>query len=172
VAILLVCPKCNSENTQKLTLAINEDPKSLAGGPATFILGNLAAPLVGFLLGIAVVVILGYMFGVTGVILGVILTVVGIFYLRKLFMHMYKPKLAALPKAMKQNGYLCNRCGATFIPGQDSSELSHETLAVPQVAANATTQPTTPAPQRFCTKCGTGLVPGSKFCVSCGNAAG
>jgi RNase P subunit RPR2 len=169
VAISLACPKCNSENTQKLTLAIKEDPKSLAGGPATFLLGNLAAPLVGFLFGVLVVVILGSMFGMTGGIVGVILTIIGIFYLRKLFMHMYKPKLDALPKAMKQNGYLCNRCGATFIPGQDSSELSHETLAMAQAAANATTtQPTRRAPQGFCAKCGTGLVPGSKFCVSCG----
>jgi len=49
---------------------------------------------------------------------------------------------------------------------------AYETMATAQAAANATaTQPTARAFQGFCTKCGTGLVPGSRFCMSCGKEA-
>jgi hypothetical protein len=102
----------------KLTLAIDEDPKSLAGGPATFLLGNLIAPILGGLFGLLAILILASLFGNGGLIFGFIVMIVAIFYVRKWMMHMYKPKLSALPKEMKQNGYLCNRCAATFIPGR------------------------------------------------------
>ncbi len=49
---------------------------------------------------------------------------------------------------------------------------NYQTLAMAQAAANATaTQPTARAFQSFCTKCGTGLVPGSRSCMSCGKEA-
>ncbi len=49
---------------------------------------------------------------------------------------------------------------------------AYETLGTAQAAADSTaTQPTTPAFQGFCTQCGTGLVPGSRFCMSCGKEA-
>ncbi len=48
----------------------------------------------------------------------------------------------------------------------------YQRLAMAQAAANATaTQPTIRAFQSFCTKCGTGLAPGSRFCMSCGKEA-
>ena len=59
--------------------------------------------------------------------------------------------------------------GVTSSTGQYGA---YETLARAQAAANAnTTQPTIRAFQGFCTKCGTGLVPGSRFCMSCGKEA-
>jgi uncharacterized membrane protein YhaH (DUF805 family) len=56
--------------------------------------------------------------------------------------------------------------GVTSAAGQYGA---YEKLAMAQAAANATTtQPTIRAFEGFCTKCGTGLVPGSRFCMSCG----
>jgi uncharacterized membrane protein YhaH (DUF805 family) len=64
------------------------------------------------------------------------------------------------------NRYGPNPKGVTSSAGQYAP---YQTLAMAQAAANATAaQSTIRASQGFCTKCGTGLVPGSRFCMSCG----
>ena len=67
------------------------------------------------------------------------------------------------------NRYGPNPKGVASSAGQYGA---YETLAMAQAAANATaTQPAIKAFQGFCTRCGTGLVPGSRFCMSCGQQA-
>jgi len=67
------------------------------------------------------------------------------------------------------NRYGPNPKGVTSSAGQ---YRAYETLAMVQATANATTtQPTGWASQGFCTKCGTGLGPGSRFCMACGKEA-
>ncbi|MGA2369285.1 MAG: DUF805 domain-containing protein [Candidatus Korobacteraceae bacterium] len=67
------------------------------------------------------------------------------------------------------NRYGPNPKGVTSSAGQYAP---YQSLAMAQAAANAAkAQPTIRAFQGFCTNCGTGLVPGSRFCMSCGKEA-
>ena len=112
----LSCPKCNSEETQKLTLAMSQGGVTEKGAQMGMTYGlNFMLPA----FTVVIAILMGIMFAMANPILGLLAfggVIYGGFFLRTKLKNKAKPKYADLPANMKQNGYQCNRCEHLFIP--------------------------------------------------------
>jgi len=112
----LSCPKCKSEDTQKLTMVTSATGlfgKILRFG-AVYVY-NLWIPLASVFFGIA----FGIAFGLFNVFLGFIAfvgTLTAGFFARKWVKAKTRSQFADLSDNMKQNGFQCQRCEHLFIP--------------------------------------------------------
>jgi len=112
----LTCPKCSSEDTQKLSLVMSQGGVAEKGAKLGASYGlNILLPLMTVIFSI----LIGVMFGLFNPLLGLI-AFVGVLFggytLRKWLKAKVKSKYADLPAQMKQNGFQCNRCEHLFIP--------------------------------------------------------
>lgn len=111
----LSCPKCKSEDTQKLTMVTD---KGLFGKMLRFgavYVYNVWIPVASVFFGIA----FGIVFGLSNEYLGVFAfvgTLVAGFFARKWVKAKTRSKYADLSDNMKQNGFQCKRCEHLFIP--------------------------------------------------------
>lgn len=112
----LTCPKCGSENTQKLSLVMSQ------GGTAEKAAKFGSAYVLNFVIPVLTVFaafLLGAMFGILNMAVGA-LAFGGVLYggytLRKRLKAKAKSKYEDLPAQMKENGFQCNRCEHLFIP--------------------------------------------------------
>jgi hypothetical protein len=110
------CPKCGSQDTQKLTLAMNQG--GLMEKAAKFgivYVYNIWIPVVAILFG----VLFGIVFAMLNGYLG-FLVFVGILYAgylaRAWVKAKSKSKYSELPAEIRQNGFQCQRCENTFLP--------------------------------------------------------
>jgi hypothetical protein len=112
----LSCPKCSSDDTQKLSLVMSQGGVQEKGAQLGMSYGlNFMLPAFAVLIAI----LLGIMFAMANPIVGLIVfggVLYGGFALRKKLKNKTKSKFADLPDAMKQNGFRCNRCEHLFIP--------------------------------------------------------
>jgi hypothetical protein len=112
----LSCPKCKSEDTQKLTMVASASGlfgKILRFG-AVYVY-NIWIPLASVFFGIA----FGIAFGLFNEYLGFFAfagTLVAGFFARKWVKAKTRSKFADLSDNMKQNGFQCKRCEHLFIP--------------------------------------------------------
>jgi hypothetical protein len=100
----LTCPKCKSEDTQKLTMVTD---KGLFGKFMRFgavYIYNLWIPLASVFFGIAFGIVFAMFNGYLG------------FFARKWVKAKTRSKFADLSDNMKQNGFQCKRCEHLFIP--------------------------------------------------------
>lgn len=112
----LTCPKCKSQDTQKLTMVTSASGlfgKMLRFG-AVYVYNvwiPVASVFFGILFGIAFGLFNGYLgfFAFVG-------TLVAGFFARKWVKSKTRPKFANLSDNMKQNGFQCQRCEHLFIP--------------------------------------------------------
>lgn len=112
----LNCPKCNSEDTQKLSLVMNQggmSEKSARLGAAYGL--NIMLPLMTLVVG----ALIGVMFALFNGLLG-LLAFVGVLFggytLRKWLKTKMKSGYSDLSADMKQRGFQCNRCEHLFVP--------------------------------------------------------
>lgn len=112
----LNCPKCSSEDTQKLSLVMSQGGMAEKGAKLGAAYGlNILLPLMTVIFSI----LIGVMFALFHIVLGLAAFVgvlFGGFALRKWLKAKAKSKYADLPAQMKQNGFQCNRCEHLFIP--------------------------------------------------------
>jgi hypothetical protein len=112
----LKCPKCASENTQRLALAMEQGGAVEKSAKLHSKFGaNLAVPAATFLF----VVIIGVPALAMSPLVGVIVIagiIYGGFLLRKKLAGVARSPYAAVSPEMRQNGFLCNRCGNQFVP--------------------------------------------------------
>ncbi len=112
----LTCPKCNSEDTQKLSLVMNQGGMAEKGAKFGVAYGlNIMLPLFTFL----VALLFALMFAFIHILLGLIAFVAVVFAgftLRKWLKAKAKSKYADLSAQMKSSGFQCNRCEHLFIP--------------------------------------------------------
>ena len=112
----LNCPKCNSEDTQKLSLVMTKGGTVETGAKLVFgYVTNIFIPI----LTVGISITFGIIFGLFNIVLGLI-AFVGVLFggytLRKWVKGRAKSKYADLPAQMKQSGFQCNRCEHLFIP--------------------------------------------------------
>ena len=112
----LNCPKCSSEDTQKLSLVMSQGGVAEKGVQLGTSYGlNILLPLMTLIFSF----LIGVMFGLFHPVLG-LMAFVGVLFcgyaLRKWLKAKTKPKYADLPAQMKQSGFQCNRCAHLFIP--------------------------------------------------------
>ena len=112
----LNCPKCGSQDTQKLSLVMNqggvaEKGAKLGAAYVTNIWIPVATVFFAIFAGIVFAMINGYV-GLA-VFAGVLY---GGYAGRKWFKAKTKSKFADLSANMKDNGFQCNRCAHMFIP--------------------------------------------------------
>lgn len=112
----LKCPKCSSEETQKLSLVMSQGGTMEKGAQLGTSYGlNILLPLMTVIFAI----LIGIMFAMAQPLLGLLAfagVLFGGFTLRKRLKAKTKSKYADLPAQMKQNGFQCNRCEHLFIP--------------------------------------------------------
>ena len=112
----LNCPKCSSQDTQKLTLVMNKGGMAEKGARfgAAYV-ANIWIPVATVFFAIAFGIVFAMANGYVG-----FLAFVGILYAgyagRKLFKAKTKSKFADMSAQMKANGFQCNRCEHVFIP--------------------------------------------------------
>jgi ribose/xylose/arabinose/galactoside ABC-type transport system permease subunit len=112
----LACPKCKSEDTQKLTMVTSAT--GLLGKILRFgvvYVYNIWIPVASVFFGIA----FGIVFGLFNEYLGFFAfvgTLVAGFFARKWVKAKTRSKHADLSDNMKQNGFQCKRCEHFFIP--------------------------------------------------------
>jgi hypothetical protein len=113
----LSCPKCNSEDTRKLTLVMSEGGSMEKGAQLGMSYGlNIMLPVMSVIIGLLMGLLFGLMFGSVVGLIAFAGTVYGGFALRKRLKAKTKPKYADLPVQMKERGFQCNRCEHLFIP--------------------------------------------------------
>ena len=112
----LTCPKCSSEDTQKLSLVMSQGGVAEKGAQLGASYGlNIMLPAMTVIFSI----LIGIMFAMANPILGLIAfggVLFGGYTLRKRLKIKTKPKYADLSPQMKQSGFQCNRCENLFIP--------------------------------------------------------
>jgi hypothetical protein len=112
----LACPKCKSEDTQKITMVASAT--GLFGKILRFgvvYVYNLWIPLASVFFGIA----FGIVFGLFNEYLGFLAfagTLTAGFFARKWVKAKTRSKFADLSENMKRNGFQCKRCEHLFIP--------------------------------------------------------
>jgi hypothetical protein len=111
----LTCPKCKSQDTQKLTMSLDN---SLFGKVMRFgavYVYNVWIPVASVFFGIA----FGIVFGLANGYLGFFAfagTLTAGFFARKWVKAKTRSKQSDLSDNMKQNGFQCKRCEHLFIP--------------------------------------------------------
>lgn len=112
----LTCPKCSSENTQKLTLVMNKGGLIAKGARfgAVYIY-NVWIPLATVLGSIAFGIVFAMFNGYLGLLVFVGILFAG-YAARKWLKGKTRSKFADVSDNMKQNGFQCNRCEHLFIP--------------------------------------------------------
>lgn len=111
----LACPKCKSEDTQKLTMVTD---KGLFGKILRFgaiYVYNIWIPVASVFFGIMFGIVFGLFNGYLG-LFAFLGTLVAGFFARKWVKAKTKSKHADLSDNMKQNGFQCMRCEHLFIP--------------------------------------------------------
>lgn len=112
----LKCPKCSSENTQRLALALEQGGALEKSAKLHSSFGaNLAVPAATLLF----VIIIGIPALAMSPLVGVVVIagiIFGGFLLRKKVAGVAKSPYTDLTPDMRQNGFLCNRCGNQFVP--------------------------------------------------------
>ncbi len=110
------CPKCSSEDTQKLSLVMSQGGVAEKGAQLGTSYGlNILLPAMTVVVGI----LIGIMFAMANPLVGLIAfggVVYGGFALRKRLKEKTKSKYADLSPQMKNSGFQCNRCEHQFIP--------------------------------------------------------
>jgi ribose/xylose/arabinose/galactoside ABC-type transport system permease subunit len=112
----LSCPKCKSEDTQKLTMVASAT--GLFGLILRFgavYVYNIWIPLASVFFGIAFGIVFGLFSGYLG-FLAFVGTLTAGFFARKWVKAKTRSKFADLSDNMKQNGFQCHRCEHLFIP--------------------------------------------------------
>jgi len=112
----LNCPSCGSQDTQKLTLAMDKGGVMEKGAKfGVFYFANVWVPFVTFLVAVMFAIIFAFIHWTLA--LAAFAGVCFLGYLaRKWVKNKGKSKYDNLPVAMKQSGFQCNRCAHTFIP--------------------------------------------------------
>jgi|SRR3990172_5147927 len=112
----LACPKCGTEDTQKLSLAMSQGGVSEKGAQLGMAYGaNIMIPVMTFV----IAGLVGFMFMLFNVVLGILAwaaTMYGGFKVRAYMKAKTKHKYADVSPQMKQDGFLCKRCENIFIP--------------------------------------------------------
>jgi hypothetical protein len=112
----LNCPKCGSEDTQKLTLAMDKGGVLEKGAKfGAFYVYNIWIPLITVLAAIMFGVVFAMWNGYLGLIAFAAILYAG-WTARKWVKEKTKSKFADVPVQMKQNGFQCNRCENMFLP--------------------------------------------------------
>ena len=112
----LNCPKCGSEDTQKLTLAMNKGGLVEKGAKfgAAYV-ANIWIPVATVFFGFLFAIVFAMWNGYLG-----LAVFAGFLYAgytgRKWVKAKTKSKYADLPVQMKQDGFQCNRCENLFVP--------------------------------------------------------
>ena len=112
----LTCPKCNSGDTQKITMVASASGllgKILRFG-AVYVY-NLWIPVASVFFGIAFGIVFAMFNGYLGFFVFAATLTAG-FFARKWVKKMTRSKFADLSDNMKQNGFQCQRCEHLFIP--------------------------------------------------------
>jgi hypothetical protein len=112
----LKCPKCSSEETQKLTLVMDAGGVREKGSQLHLSTGaNITVPTATVLFAL----VIGIPVAMASPLFG-LLVVAGIVYggyaLRKKLKNTAKSQYADLSPEMKHNGFECKRCANLFIP--------------------------------------------------------
>ncbi len=110
------CPKCKSQDTQKLTMVMSTSGlfgKILRFG-AVYVY-NLWIPVASVFFGIAFGIVFGLFNGYLG-FFAFASTLVAGFFARKWVKAKTRSKFADLSDNMNQNGFQCKRCEHLFIP--------------------------------------------------------
>jgi threonine/homoserine/homoserine lactone efflux protein len=112
----LNCPKCNSADTQKLSLVMSQGAMTEKGTRLGIAYGiNVMLPLVTLL----IAALMGIVFALIHALLGLVvfLGTLGVgFMLWKWLRAKTRPQYSDLPADMKANGFRCNRCEHLFLP--------------------------------------------------------
>ena len=112
----LNCPKCSSEDTQKLSLVMSQGGVAEKGAQLGASYGlNIMLPAMTVVVGI----LIGVMFAMANPLLGLAAfggVLYGGYTLRKRLKLKTKSKYADLSPQMKQSGFQCNRCEHLFMP--------------------------------------------------------
>jgi ribose/xylose/arabinose/galactoside ABC-type transport system permease subunit len=111
----LTCPKCNSQETQKLSMVMY---KGLFGKLMRFgivFVYNLWIPVASVFFGVMFGIVFGLVDGYLG-LFAFLATLVAGFFSRRWVKAKAKSKYADLSDNMKQNGFQCQRCEHLFIP--------------------------------------------------------
>jgi hypothetical protein len=111
----LTCPKCKSQDTQKLTMSSDN---TLFGKIMRFgavYVYNVWIPVASVFFGIAFGIVFGLFNGYLG-FFAFAGTLVAGFFARKWVKAKTRSKFADLSDNMKQNGFQCKRCEHRFIP--------------------------------------------------------
>ena len=115
------CPKCGTEDTKKLSLVMSQGGMTEKSAQLGVSYGaNIMIPVMTFV----VAGLVGLMFVLMWWPLGIAAwagTMWGGFKLRDYMKAKTKSKYADLAPAMKQDGFLCNRCEHMFIPAGSAS---------------------------------------------------
>ena len=112
----LTCPKCKSEDTQKITMVASASGlfgKILRFG-AVYVY-NIWIPVASVFFGIAFGIVFGLFNGYLG-FFAFAGTLTAGFFARKWVKAKTRSKFADLSDNMKQNGFQCKRCEHLFIP--------------------------------------------------------
>jgi len=112
----LSCPKCKSEDTQKLTMVMSAS--GLFGKILRFgsvYVYNVWIPVASVFFGIAFGIVFGLFNGYLG-FFAFAGTLVAGFFARKWVKAKTRSKFADLSDNMRQNGFQCKRCEHLFIP--------------------------------------------------------
>jgi hypothetical protein len=116
----LNCPKCGSENTQKLSLVMNKGGMMEKGARFGVVyIYNVWIPLATVLGAIAFGIVFAMLSGYLGFLMFVGILVGG-YFARKWVKAKTRSKFADVSPEMKANGFQCNRCENLFIPAADA----------------------------------------------------
>jgi hypothetical protein len=112
------CPKCGSENTQKLSLVMNKGGIAEKGAKfgAAYVY-NVWIPVASVVGAIAFGIVFAMFNGYLGFLMFVGVLVGG-YYARNWVKAKTRSKFADVSANMKANGFQCNRCENMFIPAE------------------------------------------------------
>ena len=112
----LNCPSCGSQDTQKLTLAMDKGGLMEKGAKfGVFYFANVWVPFVTFLVAAMFAIIFAFIHWVLAVAAFGGICFLG-YLVRGWVKNKGKSKYDTLPVPMRQNGFQCNRCAHFFIP--------------------------------------------------------
>jgi hypothetical protein len=118
------CPKCGSENTQKLSLVMNKGGMAEKGARfGAMYVYNVWIPVATVLGAIA----FGIVFAMSNGYLGFLVFVgilVGGYFARKAVKAKTRSKFADVSQQMKDSGFQCNRCEHSFVPAPAAMSAS------------------------------------------------
>jgi hypothetical protein len=117
----LNCPNCGNDNTQKLSLLLNQTGREEMEAKGTKLIVFYGRNIVLPLMTVIFACLIGFMFALFSTILGFVAFVAilfGGFTLRKWLKVTQKPRSDSMSPGMKRDGFQCNRCGHLFIPAQ------------------------------------------------------